>query len=61
MTTKKPSKSVGLKAKRQRKILELQVREYIERYHPEFGEVSVQVSPKHTVARVRCKSREKSR
>lgn len=60
MTTKKPSKSVGLRAKRHRKILALQVREYIERYHPEFGEISVQVSPENTVARVCRKSREKS-
>ena len=59
MTTRKPSKSAALKAKRQRKILELQMREYIARYHPEFGEVSVQVSPENPVARVRRKSREK--
>jgi len=37
--------------------LNLQIREYVERYHPELGEVSVEIEPGNTVATVRCRDR----
>ena len=45
-------------AERIRKLTELQVREYNERYHPEMGEVSVEV--RGNIVVVRSNSREKS-
>jgi hypothetical protein len=57
MTHDKTTKPSTTNAKRQREHLELQVLEYIERYHPEFGNVSVEISPKNTSAIVRSKPR----
>jgi hypothetical protein len=48
--SKTKNRTVG---KRQRQALELQVSEYIERYHPEFGEVAVDINPSGTLASVR--------
>jgi hypothetical protein len=42
-------------SQRLKKLLELQVLEYIERYHPEFGDVTIEISPDNTIARVRAK------
>jgi len=41
--------------KQLRKLLKLQVREYIERYHPELRGLPVEISPNGTVAAVRRK------
>jgi len=60
MTTKKITKSAALKSKRMRKILELQVREYIANYHPELRDASVEIGPGNTIARVRRNARDKS-
>ena len=35
-------------SKRQRELTRLQVQEYVDRYYPEMGEVSVHVSPSGT-------------
>jgi hypothetical protein len=47
--------------KRKRKPLELQVREYIERYHPDLGDVSIEIKPGNTIATVRSRPRSKPR
>jgi hypothetical protein len=38
---------------RQRRLAQLQVKEYIDRYHPEFGDVVIDVSPSGAFASVR--------
>jgi len=48
-----------LSEKRVRKLFELQVREYIALYRPDLGEVSVEIGPGNTVAKVRSKSGKK--
>jgi hypothetical protein len=57
MTSKKTTKNTALKAKRVRKHLALQVREHMERYHPELRDYSVEINPQNTIAVVRRKSR----
>jgi len=60
MPTKKTTQS--REAKRQRRLLRLQVLEYIERYYPEkIGNVSVKIWPGDTFVTVRRKLRKKSR
>jgi len=46
-------------AERVRRLTELQVREYNERYHPEMGDVSVEI--RGNIVVVRSNSQEKSR
>jgi hypothetical protein len=60
MTTKKTTKNAALKAKRERD-LKLQVREHMERYHPELRDFSVEINPQNTIAVVHRKSPDKSR
>jgi hypothetical protein len=60
MTTKTTTKNAVLKAK-MRRHLQLQVREHMERYHPELRDFSVEINPQNTIAVVRRKSRDKSR
>jgi len=50
MSKPKTSKRIS---SRQRRLAQLQVREYIDRYHPEFRNVAINVSPRGTIATVR--------
>jgi hypothetical protein len=61
MTTRTTANNASLNTKRARKLLELQVREYIQRNRLDLGDVSIEIGPGNTVAKVRRKSREKSR
>ena len=49
MKAKKPPKL----SKRMRRLSELQVQEYVDRYYPDWGTVSVEISPCGTFASVR--------
>jgi hypothetical protein len=61
MTTQKTTKTIAAKDKRMRKHLALQVREHMERYHPELCDFSIEINPQNTIAVVRRKSRDKPR
>jgi hypothetical protein len=52
----KSSKPKGLSQKT-RLALKRQVQEYVDRYHPQMGEVSVTINPRGTVASVRSFSK----
>ncbi len=55
MKPKKPANG-----KRTRELLELQVLEYIGRYPPGLGDVSVEIKSRNSMATVRSNSRETS-
>jgi hypothetical protein len=57
MKSSKPSKL----SKRMRQLSEQQVQEYVDRYYPEWGTVSVEISPCGTFASVRSTSNERTR
>ena len=44
------------RSKRLRRLLKEQVLDHVRRYHPEMGDVVVEISPRGTVARVLDKS-----
>jgi hypothetical protein len=56
----KPNKPTGKPSVRLRKLAELQVREYIDRYHPEMAGSTVEISPDGRFARVLTDSRANS-
>jgi hypothetical protein len=57
MRAKKPS----IPSKRVRRASEEQVLDYVRRYYPEMGEITVEISPCGTFASVRDKSKPKGR
>jgi len=50
METSKIAKHI---TSRQRQLLALALREYIDRYHPDFGEVAIDVSANGSIGTVR--------
>jgi hypothetical protein len=48
----KKSKTPKRIPSRQRQLLELQVREYIDRYHPDLGDVAINVSANGSIGTV---------
>ena len=50
---KSPKQST--QSKRVRQALEEQVLDHVRRYHPEMGDIAVEISPSGTLARVREK------